>query len=191
MEPTTIAGMFRKWDNAAGAIDLLSAAGFSADQLSLIVPKKVADEHRERSRTGVTGARSDAPAAMATHGGALVGGINTMLAGSRPLAASGVGTVHVTGPLSTRSAEAAAGKEVETRDSDSDVVGSLTYAGIPPGRAEVFAEGIKRGFILVAVESEDRSAEAINLLNQANTTDVEALRREWEREGWTGFARSA
>jgi hypothetical protein len=71
------------------------------------------------------------------------------------------------------------------------VVGSLTEAGIPPARAEVMAEGMKRGFILVAVESEDRSAEVINLMNQANAADVEALRREWQREGWTGFGRSA
>jgi hypothetical protein len=43
----------------------------------------------------------------------------------------------------------------------------------------------------IGVASEDRSAEAINLLNQANMVDVEALRREWERGGWTGFSRNA
>lgn len=190
MEPTTIAGMFRLWDNAVHAIDLLSSAGFRADQISLIMSKKVADEHRDRDRPGVMGGGGlTADAAMAARGGATVGSLSNMVSGSTPLTAAGLGSVYFTGPLYNRYGQAAAGTEIETRDRD--VVGTLTGAGIPADRAEVFAEGLKRGFILIAVESEDRSAEAINLLNQANVTDPEALRREWEREGWTGFARNA
>jgi hypothetical protein len=190
METTTIAGLFRQWDNAANAIDLLSSAGFSADQISLIVSKKVADDNRNRSRPLVQGTNRGltADAAMAGGGSATVGSMDNMLAGGTPLAAAGIGNVFFAGALADGSRQAAAGTEVETHDKD--VFRSLTDAGIPPDRAEVFAEGIKRGFVLVGVTSEDRSAEAINWLNQANAADVEAVRREWEREGWTGFARN-
>jgi hypothetical protein len=186
METTTIVGMFRQWDNAAHAIDLLGGAGFSADQISLIMPKKVADDNRDRARpSGVGTGGLAAEASMTARGSAAVGSMDNMLAGTSPMPAPGVGNVFWTGPLFNVTRQAAAGTEVETRNRD--VVRSLTDAGIPRDRAEVFAEGIKRGFILVGVASEDRSAEAINLLNQANVADVEALRREWEREGWTGF----
>ncbi len=190
MEPTTIAGIFRQWDNAAQAIDLLSTAGFNSDQISLIMPQKVADKHPERGRpAGLGDGGLNAEAALGARGSAATGSMNNMLAGARPIATAGVGSVFFTGPLATRWRGASAGKEVQTREGD--VMGSLTEAGIPQDRAEVFAEGIKRGFILVAVEAEDRSAEVINLLNQANATDVEALRREWQRGGWTGFSHNA
>jgi hypothetical protein len=182
---TTIAGLFRQWDNAAHAVDLLSTAGYNADQISLIVPKDVLDKIRRNESGRTTPAAVNAQVGLGARGAGVVGGFNNMLSGSTPLAVAGLGSVLFSGPLSPGSRQAAAGKEVTTQGKD--VVQSLVDAGIPSDRAELFAEGVKRGGILVAVEAEDRMAEAINLLNQANASDVEALGREWRREGWQGF----
>lgn len=52
----------------------------------------------------------------------------------------------------------------------------------------MYAEGIKRGGILVTVRTEeDERDEVEDLLEEAGAVDVNTRREEWQRSGWRRF----
>lgn len=197
-----LAGLFRTWENASRAVDLLSTSGHRAQDISVIIPGDIADQHRDKTEDvgrglAAGGAGTDA---STNSGGA---GLAGYVAATRPVSMAGYGPVVVSGPLATTGpagttpSEGAplptdvdsservpgAGKEFKPDDED-QLFDALVRTGIPGEMAAVYADGVKRGYILVAVDS-DQAADARNLMLQANAADVDALRREWQRSGYS------
>jgi phosphoribosylformimino-5-aminoimidazole carboxamide ribonucleotide (ProFAR) isomerase len=60
--------------------------------------------------------------------------------------------------------------------------------GLPEHEAHVYAEGVKRGNILVTVQAPaEQMAAVTEIFTQANAVDVSTRRQEWTVEGWTQF----
>jgi uncharacterized membrane protein len=72
------------------------------------------------------------------------------------------------------------------------LIGALTGAGIPEEDAQVYAESVRRGGILVTAEIDDgMSTAALEALERANAVDVAARREEFRRGGWERFDESS
>jgi hypothetical protein len=59
--------------------------------------------------------------------------------------------------------------------------------GIPEEDATFYAEGVKRGGVLVTVQTgDDRASEALSIMRRSNAVDVDTQRRNWSQSGWNG-----
>jgi len=120
----------------------------------------------------------------------LLGGLAGFLVGIGALAIPGIGPVISAGVLTTAlgtvGATAATGAAVG--GAVGGVAGALVGLGIPEEDAQFYAEGVKRGGVLVTVQtSDDRANDALNIMRQANAVDVDTKRSEWHKAGWNRF----
>jgi hypothetical protein len=118
--------------------------------------------------------------------GTLVGGLAGLLAGVGAIAIPGLGPVLAAGTLATTLAGAGVGAAA------GGLVGTVVGLGIAEEDAHFYAEGVKRGGVLLAVQSEGgRASMAKDILKQANAVDVETRRKAWLANGWVGFDESS
>lgn len=67
------------------------------------------------------------------------------------------------------------------------VIGALTEAGIPEEEAQYYAEGVRRGQVLVTVHTdESRADQAREVLDRNGAVDVQGRVAEWRQRGWSG-----
>jgi len=119
-------------------------------------------------------------------GGTAVGGIAGLLVGIGALTIPGIGPVLAAGPLAAAIGSTLAGAGIGA--AAGGLIGALVGLGIPEEDAHFYAEGVKRGGVLVTVRtSDDRAHEALRILRDANATDVNARRDEWTKAGWNRF----
>jgi hypothetical protein len=134
---------------AVAAIERLQAAGFTADEVSVIakdrgVAQHVADETGTQAEEGaVTGAVA---------GGAL-GALAAVIAGASAVAIPGVG-LAIGGPIAAAIAGAAGG----------GLIGGLVGMGIPEDEAHQYNERFEAGEIIVSVVAGARESEARQIL---------------------------
>jgi uncharacterized protein (TIGR02271 family) len=69
----------------------------------------------------------------------------------------------------------------------------LVDVGVPEDEANYYAEGVRRGGVLVSVRAEDEMMvdRVVNILERHNAVDVQRRAEEWKREGWTRFDSTA
>jgi hypothetical protein len=67
----------------------------------------------------------------------------------------------------------------------------LNRIGVPPGEAEAYAEGVRRGGNLVVVRAEDEPAERAGAILKRGAVDVADRERRWRERGWAGYDRTA
>ncbi|HYG91510.1 MAG TPA: hypothetical protein VD978_35240 [Azospirillum sp.] len=69
-----------------------------------------------------------------------------------------------------------------------EVVPELMGWGVPQDEAIAYAEGLRRGYALLAISpgSEDAMARALSALESAAQVDVAARAEEWRATGWAG-----
>jgi hypothetical protein len=68
------------------------------------------------------------------------------------------------------------------------LIGALVDLGLPEETAGNYAEGVRRGGILVTVRTEDHQAEdARRIMNRHGVINLEDRVRNWREEGWTGY----
>jgi len=172
----TVAALFDKRTEAFGAVQDLVDQEFVRGDIILMTHD---DTHKEGSTTtdhgrsgGAQGARIDAA----------LGGVGGLVVGPTSLTMPGIGPVIVAGPLATalRGADggAAAGGFID----------ALTEMGIPEQHAHYYAEGVRRGGVLVAVVTTDEMADrAVSILSHHNPVDLSKRAEEWRKSGWTRF----
>jgi hypothetical protein len=70
------------------------------------------------------------------------------------------------------------------------LIGALVGMGIPEEHAHVYAEGLKRGGVLVSVKTADeqQANRAVQVLRQYNAVDIDKRREEYRASGWTGYS---
>ena len=199
----TIVGLYDNMEDAEKAITDLVQAGFDRSDISLMAADQWTDESGATVHGGTTNGDADsatigamaATDVAATNGeqmasdvttgavtGGVVGGLTGVLLGLGVLAIPGFGPVLAAGPLVAGLAGAGIGAAV------GGLVGALVSWGVPADEAELYAESVRRGSILVGVKTEDeRAQQAVNVMNNHGPVDVQRRSEYWRANGWTGY----
>jgi uncharacterized protein (TIGR02271 family) len=87
--------------------------------------------------------------------------------------------------------EGAAGRSTQ-RDQDMGFWETLKELFLPEEDRYTYAEGLRRGGYLVAVQATDALYErALDILDDEGTIDIDQRAASWRREGWTGYGPGA
>lgn len=151
-------------DQAIAIVNRLKAAGFSSNDISVLLPDKsgtkdFAHEQRTKAPEGaVTGAGT----------GGLLGGALGWLVGIGALAIPGLGPFIAAGPIMAALSGAAAGAAL------GGIAGALIGMGIPEYEAKRYEGKIREGNILISVHTEDRAerGRAKQIFEEAGAEDI-------------------
>lgn len=173
----TVVALFDDMPTAQRAVDRLAQEGISRDQVSVVAGDESGKYKDYASGSGEVG-KGIAGGAGA---GAAVGGGLGLLAGLTALAIPGFGPIIAAGPIAAALTGAGVGAAA------GGLIGGLRKAGINDRDAELYAEGVKRGGVLVTVRTADDLADrAADILDDHGATDVDERSNEWRTGGWTG-----
>lgn len=168
----TITRIFSRYDEAVRAVDALRQHGIAEADISIIA-------HAE-SVPPLPDTAGENPA-TATGTGAGLGGVlgagAGLLAGIGALAIPGLGPVVAAGWLAATAAGAAAGAVT------GGMVGALADAGIPESQANVFAEAVRHGGILLMVRT-DHPAEAERIIARSASIAFQQLPPDFHEAAW-------
>jgi hypothetical protein len=164
-------GIFANRSNAEAAVDQLTLAGFSNQDISALLSDKV--ESQEFASENQTKAAQAATAGAGV--GGIVGGALGLLAGVGALAIPGAGPVIVAGPLMASLAGLGVGGAV------GGLVGALVGMGIPEFEAKCYDSRVKDGAILLAVHcaSSEEVCRARELLEAGGAEDIASCAGEY------------
>jgi len=179
----TIVALYDDFAAAQRATQELVANGVDRANISLVA-NDVAGEYgqyvNDPDATPVTVAADTTAVGAGT--GAVIGGIGGLLVGLGALAIPGIGPIIAAGPLV--SALVGAGVGAVT----GGLVGALTGLGIPEAEAGYYAEGVRRGGVLVTAQvPEDSVNWAMDILDRYNPVDIEERVGLWKQRGWSNF----
>lgn len=177
----TVVALFDDMTTAERAVQELVSNGFNRDQISLVASDRVHTDSGEVS-TGSTMAETPADGAAAGAGiGAVLGGLAGLLVGIGALAIPGIGPIIAAGPLAAALAGAGLGAAT------GGVIGALVDAGVPEEEAQYYAEGVRRGGILVTLRADEGSmSRAMAILNRYSPVDINQRVASWRESGWRG-----
>lgn len=146
----TIVALFDDFRDSEGAVDELEAAGIPASHISLVANNLGSRYGRyrllEEQRQAATQSSHGAGNGLAI-GAATIGGIG-LLATIGALTIPGVGPLIVAGSLGLALVGTGAGAAA------GGLVGALVGAGVSRAHADIYAEAIRRGGTLIAVEAD-------------------------------------
>jgi len=180
----TVVGLFESERSADLAIRELEQAGFGKECLGVLCQNTILQkvDHKEDKEQGTIKSENK----LGVAGGAVVGGLGGLLIGVGALLIPGVGPVLAAGTLGgiLGAATAATGMGAAV----GGLLGALTSLGISEEEAHVYAEGVKRGGVLVVVQAEEEKAPlASEIMQKSGAVEVDIRRKSWEEAGWTGF----
>jgi hypothetical protein len=161
---TAVFGIYHTATQAERCVDDLLAAGFSSDDVSVLLPdnqgtKAFAHEKSTKAPEGT--------AAGVTTGG-MIGGTLGLLAGIGALAIPGVGPLIAAGPIMSALAGLGVGGAV------GGLIGALVGMGIPEYEAKRYEGRIKEGGILLSVhcDTSGKINQAKDLLKHTGAQDI-------------------
>jgi Heat induced stress protein YflT len=161
---TAAFGIFANRASAEVAVDQLKAAGFSTQDISVLLSDK------DGSHEFATEKNTKAPEGTATGVGVggTVGGTLGLLAGIGALAIPGVGPLIAAGPIMAALAGLGVGGAV------GGMVGALVGMGIPEYEAKRYEGRVKDGGILLSVhcDSSEEVSRAKEVLEVAGAEDI-------------------
>jgi hypothetical protein len=173
----TIVGVFNSVQDANAAVRELEAQGISRDEISVVANKNAAgyDSMEDRDKT------SDVVADAGI--GAAIGGVGGLL-----LSAAGALTIPVIGPILAAGPIAAALTGAGIGAAAGGLIGALTESGVPEEDAKYYAEGVRRGDVLVTVKADGSKADRVSdILDGHNAVDVDDRVNNWRNRGWSGW----
>ncbi len=161
---TAVFGIYKSSAHAESAVDRLTAAGFSNNDISVLLPD--VQSSKEFAHEKSTKAPEGATTGVAT-GGAL-GGTLGLLAGIGALAIPGVGPLIAAGPIMGALAGLGVGGAV------GGLIGALVGMGIPEYEAKRYEGRVKDGGVLLSVhcDTSDEITRAKDLLKQSGAEDI-------------------
>src|SRR5580658_3594006 len=161
---TAVFGIYQNEKQAERTVDDLLAAGFSNDDISVLLPdnkgtKDFAHDKSTKAPEGTT--------VGVTTGGA-IGGALGLLAGIGVLAIPGVGPFIAAGPIMAALAGLGVGGAV------GGLIGALVGMGIPEYEAKRYAGQIKEGGVLLSVhcDTSEEITKAKELLKHTGAQDI-------------------
>ena len=161
---TAAFGIFPNRAAAEAAVDRLSAAGFSHDDVSVLM----ADQKGSRDFAAEKNTKAPEGTTTGVTVGGAVGGTLGLMAGLGALAIPGVGPLIAAGPIMGALAGLGVGGAV------GGLVGALVGLGIPEYEAKRYEGRVKDGGILVSVhcESSEEVSRAKDVLKSSGGEDV-------------------
>lgn len=173
----TIVGVFSTVGEAQAAVHDLEAAGINRTDISVVANKNAAGYDTLEKSDKASDVVADAGI------GAAIGGVGGLL-----LAAAGAITIPVIGPVLAAGPIAAALTGAGIGAAAGGLVGALTESGVPEEHAKHYAEGVRRGDILVTVKTTGTESDRVcDILDQHNAVDVDDRITNWRTRGWEGY----
>ncbi len=181
----TVVGIFYSLKNAEMAVSQLESAGIPRVDISLVANKNATGYDQSTSAAAGTDKTSNVVADAGI--GAAIGGVGGLL-----LSLAGALTLPVIGPILAAGPIAAALTGAGVGAAAGGLIGALTEAGIPEEDAKYYAEGIRRGDVLVTVNSDSAYADrARKIMDDNGAVDVNERLSNWKQRGWKGFDTNA
>lgn len=179
----TVLGLFDTSAHAETAVKALKADGFTQEQIGVAMQSSTDAANFEASTA--TPVEQAAGAGAVT--GGVVGGVLGLLAGFGTIVIPGIGPVAAAGTLSTVLGSTAVGAGLGA--ATGGLLGALVGLGIPEEEAHVYAEGLKRGGVLVSVHTrtEADASRAVDILRRNNAVDIDKRREEYRTTGWNRY----
>jgi hypothetical protein len=175
--PKTVIGLMDNIREAQNVLKELVASGIDRDDIGFMANEKHATPQG-------TAPRDDAAAgALAGAGtGAAIGGVAGFALALAPLAIPGIGPILAAGPIAAALTVAGIGAVA------GGLIGGLTRLGVSEEQAHYYAEGVRRGGILVTVAADDeREADkAVAIFETHGAVDIDERATEWKKQGWQG-----
>jgi tetrahydromethanopterin S-methyltransferase subunit C len=152
---TAVFGIYKSSAQAESAVDHILRAGFSNNDISVLLPDAHSTKAPEGTTTGVTT-------------GGVVGGTLGLLAGIGALAIPGLGPFIAAGPIMAALAGLGVGGAV------GGLIGALVGMGIPEYEAKRYEGRVKDGGVLLSVhcDTSDEISRAKDLLKQTGAEDI-------------------
>ena len=174
----TVIGMMDNMGEARNVVEDLVASGIERDDIGFMANEK----HATPKRTDGDGGDATSGALAGAGTGAAIGGVAGLALSFAPLAIPGIGPILAAGPIAAALTGAGIGALA------GGLIGGLTRLGVPEEDAHYYAEGVRRGGILVTVAADDdREVEqAVDILKRHGAVDVEERASEWRKQGWQG-----
>lgn len=172
----TVMGLVDSFEGARDLIDDLIDNGYSRDDIGIIAKEPEGRTAEDREKI------SDAQISGVAKGvgiGAAAGGIAGVVIGIAAFTLPGIGAVLAAGPIAAGLAGAGLGAVT------GGVYGAIRNLGVPEEEAQYYAEGVRRGGVLVVVEVDEEDAErAEEIMTRDGVVDINERAREWKVAGW-------
>ena len=161
---TAVFGIYANSTSAESAVDNLLAAGFSNDDVSVLMSD--VDGTKDFAHEKATKAPEGTAVGVTT--GGVVGGTLGLLAGIGALAIPGVGPLIAAGPIMGALAGLGVGGAV------GGLVGALVGMGIPEYEAKRYEGRVKDGGVLLSVhcDTSDEISRAKQVLKETGAEDI-------------------
>lgn len=174
-----VIGLFGHLPNADRAIQQLNARGLSDTEISVLTRQEALyDELSGAYRPVIAPALKKRGRALANLGGLLIESSAVSLPGIGPVLSTGTLTATIDTSLTGARWGAAGG----------GLMGILRGMGVSRDEAEVYAEGVKRGGILVVVRADrGQVSETQETMRAEGSLDAQVCAREWRQSGWQYF----
>lgn len=191
----TVVAIYDNFQMANDAVRELVDSGFPRDNISIIANNQRGEFGNTSSSTTTTrqadnvADETGAGAGVGAGIGAAIGGIGGLLVGLGALTIPGIGPVIAAGPLAVAlSTLTGAGVGAVAGGVTGGLLGALVGLGVPEEEAGYYAEGVRRGGVLVTVQADDYNTDQItSILNRHDPIDINARAEEWRSTGWTGY----
>jgi hypothetical protein len=181
----TIVALYDDMGTARKVVDELVKNGISRTAISLAANDS-GGEFKKLSE-GVDSQHVDAGEGSAF--GAAVGALTGILVSLGALVIPGVGPVLAAGPLAAALAGGVTGAVAGA--ATGGIVGGLLSLDIPEADAHAYAEGVRRGGVLLAVEPSETQADWVaQIMDQYKPVDVDQRVNYWKQNGWKNFDES-
>jgi hypothetical protein len=139
-ENATVFGIFASRESVEAAVERLTGAGFSTQEVSVLMSGMEASKESSAERNS----RADATTGVAV--GSVVGGTLGLLAGIGAVAIPGAGPLIAAGPIIASLAGLGVGGAV------GGLVGALVGLGIPEYEAKLYGGRVKDGEVLLSIQ---------------------------------------
>jgi hypothetical protein len=177
----TIVGVFNSVHDANSAVSELEAQGILRDDISVVANKNATGYDAMDDRDKASDVMADAGI------GAAIGGVGGLL-----LSAAGALTIPVIGPILAAGPIAAALTGAGIGAAAGGLIGALTESGVPEEDAKYYAEGVRRGDVLVTVKADNAQADRVcDIFDRHDAVDVDDRVQNWRSRGWGGWTDSA
>jgi hypothetical protein len=186
----TIIALYDEFSQANDVVKDLSDEGFARENISMMAsdPSGEYAEYLERTEQAEPNVTTES-AGIGAGIGAVMGGLGGLLIGWGALVIPGIGPVIAAGPLAAAlSGLAGAGVGAVAGGVTGGLLGVLVDMGVPEETAQVYADGIRRGGTLVAIQTADDMAQAaVDIMNRHNPVDIKQRASEWSQPDWTEY----
>ncbi|MFV9503707.1 MAG: hypothetical protein AB4911_03995 [Oscillochloridaceae bacterium umkhey_bin13] len=182
----TITGLFDTLSDAQNVAKDLIERGIPREDISLVA-HDAGNANEAQHELG-----ADNPMSTGAVGGSMVGGVVGLLVGAGLLTIPGIGPVLALGPIAAAigSIGAAVGSTALGAGVGAGVgslAGGLMRAGVPEDVAHIYAEGVRQGGVLLAVNVDAAMAERIDVdavLRSYGVVDIDQRSKNWHKAEW-------